>query len=497
MLSFIPILTLAAQTGPTPNLVSLTQVRIEEYKKVQNVRDKILAADPYAGLVPDALDRDADIKAMGLDGESGKQQVAIALGYEFDPGVMADLKPLDLTSNDPMIDYTIERTDPSGTPVFKSMRSGLKDLALGVYKVKVTRLTPPADPKTPPAKEVFEVYVGIIDKEDLANTLAFDTAHAPKGGPQITTDIEDDSGIPLHLYVNSHKQVFAVLDHEPSQPILFPERPEFVIFNKPADAVQAAYKNKSQGTIGSQEISWAVKEPEGIVSMEHVRRAAYLKLQKLKDTVKAQHPTEADFPPEMLQTDEFKATGLNLNSRQDQSLFLQALTYTPEGQSLTGYHPIDFTKDRAAADTAITPAGPKQFSVNTFKNTFEGKKVFLYKIKANHKKPDGSETSTEAYIGPFTPDTLAAIKKATTDVQITEEKDQDVPLNIYTNSVGSVVFVMAFRPKDLLLVPIQPTMLLTTDTIEQCKPIADKPEEAGPLVQRMPKLFTSYGILES
>jgi hypothetical protein len=65
---------------------------------------------------------------------------------------------------------------------------------------------------------------------------------------------------------------------------------------------------------------------------------------------------------------------------------------------------------------------------------------------------------------------------------------------------------MAFRPKDLLLVPVQPTILVTTDTIDQCKPIADmalnakdpiKTKEANDLVLRMPKLFTSYALQEN
>jgi len=535
---FLSLLALASISSPQASktlLIDLKEARIQDYKKIQDVRDHLLAQDPYASLTPNSILADPVVRGMGLDGQGGTDQVQQALAYKFDHGTLSGYSPLNFDSSNPVLTCTIPRTDASGQPKFVSLKEGFKGVSLGVYKVLLT-FTPSAPPAGQPPLPVRtqEVYVGILDKEDLQNTLNYQASH-PGANRQFTlsTKLVEDSVIPVQLYINSTNQLVAVLAKPPSQPLIFPERPEFVVIKNTPAEVTASFKRKDQAGLHIGGVSWAVKTPQGIVDLEHYRREACLNLQKLRDEVSAKHPTQADFPPEMLQTPEFKGTGLDLQSQRDQVIFHEALVYQPEGAKLSGYHPIDFAKDPAANYTTATTTDGTNVAVLTLRDWFAGKRAFVYKIREESADPiairlpylaalaglvrpelgeyvkaqlqrqaTSPKQVKEAYIGPMTPEALESIRKAITAVKLSEVKNESIPVNIYTNSEGDLAFVLAFEPKDLLLIPQDPMILVATDPLDSVKAIFDPAkgtkqpaqQNAAELIRKLHRVQVDYAI---
>jgi hypothetical protein len=496
LLSLLALGVVAAQqpASSTP-LVDLDQARIREFRKIQDVRSKILASDPFASTDVNALRTDPVLRDMGLDGPNGTQQIEEALGYRFDTGVYQGFHPVDMTAKDDILNCAIPRTDATGAPKFVTLKDGYKDVPLAVYKVKLVYTPHTTAPGQPPlSPKTQEIYIGILNKQDLEATLKYNTDHqSPRMQYSVAATIVPDSGIPVQLYENSARKVLAVLSKEPSQPLIFPDRPELLLFRNTPDEVTTAFKTNNRGGLRVQEVEWGFNTSEGIVGLEHIRRKAYLALQKLKADILAKNPTTADFPPEMLQTPEFKATGLDITSQHDNVVFREAMLYKPEGERMSDYHPIDFTKDKAANFTAATMADSSSFSIKSVKDTFSGQNLFLFKVEQVASDPKQPQTAQEFYVGPMTQDTLESLEKSITTVKVTQVKGAEIPIQVYTNDAGRLAFVLTVVPKDLLMIPTQPTVVVATDPVDAVKPILSfgknpTPQQQAEARQQMQKL---------
>lgn len=462
-----------AQAGSSPVLMDIEQARIQEYKKIQAVRDHLLEQDPFAALTPASLLTDPAVREMGLDSQDGSQQIEQALLYPQDNGVITGYTLLKFDSTDPALNCTIPRFGADGQPKFVTLKEGLQGVPLAVYKAHQVRTTGATPGRPAPQQNTKDVYEPFIDKEDLQNLIKNAAANPNPQQPYKVTSIVEGSAIPVHLYVNSHDQVLAVLDRAPDQPLVFPDRPYFTLVkNTPAEVETAEKKHDATG-LHIQNVMWGFMTPDGIVNLEHLRREAGAQLRTLRDKVRADHPTTADFPPEMLQTPEFKATGLDLEDQGDVVSFQEALLYAPEGAKMSGYHPIDFAKDKAADDSAVTRPDGATFEVKSIRDMYAHAKLFYFKIKEEPADPKAPQQSKIQYMGPMTPEAFAALQKSTPQIKVTEFKDQDVPVNLFTNDEGSLAFVMAFLPKDLLLIPTAPAIFVVSDPIATVKPIFD------------------------
>lgn len=453
--------------------MDIDQARIKEYKKIQAVRDHLLQQDPFATLTPSSLLTDPTVRDMGLDNEDGSQQIEQALVYPQDNGVIAGYAPLQFDSADPVLNCTIPRFGADGLPKFVSLKEGFKGVPLAVYKAHQIKTPsgPPNQPASPSTEK--DVYEPFVDKEDLQNLIKSAAANPNPQQPYKVTAIVEDSSIPIHLYANGRGQVLAVLDRAPAQPLVFPDRPYLTLIKNTPVEVETAEKKHDATGLHIQNVMWGFMTPEGIVNLEHLRRDAGAKLRALRDKVKAEHPTQADFPSEMLQTPEFKATGLDMEEEGDVLAFQEALLYTPEGATMAGYRPIDFTKDKVADASAVTRPDGSTFSVKSVRDMYAGTKLFYFKIKEEPADPKAPQQSKTQYMGPMTAGAFAALQKSTPQIKVTEFKDQDIPVNIFTNDAGDFAFVMAFAPKDLLLIPTTPAVFIVSDPVTTVKPIFD------------------------
>lgn len=474
------VITLGAILGQAPitdapkprDLLDLRQLRIVEYKKIQDVRDQIRASDPKAGVYPPSLLNDRTIKGMGLDEPGEQTQLRDALLYRFDLGTLKDYHPVDLKGNDRVLSYTVVRVDDKGEPKFMSLKQGFTGQNLQVEKVRITE-TPLPTPNGPPPAEptVSDQYSGIFVPEDLKNTLSYFEQHGRPGvAEKVKAEVIPDTSIPAQLYENKEGDLAVVLDKVPPNPLLFPLHPEFVVFRASPQDVDNAYTNHAGPMPGMDSAIWGVKEGNEIVDFEHILREQYVALQELRDKVKAQHPTTADFPPEMLQTDEFKSTGLQLP--RDNAVLMEALSFTPEGSRLHGFRPMDFAHDKAAQDTVLvaTPAGAPL--AETLAKAFDKNKPYLLRLKVTQTKNVQPGTpARELYFGPISLATFDELKtaaaKGPANATVDDVKDQDIPLSVYTNDAGDVVFVLDHKPPRTLLVPQAPMIVLATDPVDK------------------------------
>jgi hypothetical protein len=530
-MAFLLSLVLAAsvsisQTPSKTSLINLDQARIRDYRKIQAARDHLLAVDPFSNPNAQSMLTDPIVQEMKLDQPGGARQVSEALSYEFDRGKLNGYTPLSFEGTDPILDCTIPRTDENGQAKYVTLRAGFKGVNLCVYKVRLISTPIPtanAQPNAPKLEtHTQELFIGLLDKQDLQNTIKFEETHSGNRLYSLSCTILDDSAIPVQLYENPRKQVIAVLAKAPPSPLIFPIRPELVLFKNTPDQVTAGFKKGDETGLHREDVTWAVKTNDGIIDLEHVRREAYVGLQKLRDQFLAKYPTAADFPPQMVETPEFKATGLNLESQRDVMILRDALAYEPEGTKMSGYHPIDFAKDKAATfPTATRMSGI--IEVKTLKDWFDGKKIFILKIHpepvdtrllrdrfveslvgfvsqpladyvesvlGKQRRPPPTHPSVDQYIGPMTMESFADFQKSLISQKLTSIKEDAIPLNIYTNAEGKIAFVLAFEPKDLLLLPEQPTVLISTDPMEQVKAAFEPPKDSKvPASQYMTNLI--------
>src|SRR5256885_1970196 len=90
----------ALQTQPAAHdLIELKQLRIQEFKKIQDEREVLRSSDPKAGAYPAQLVTDKVIRSLGLEDPKETDQVLRdALLYRFDEGGLTDFHPLDFKS---------------------------------------------------------------------------------------------------------------------------------------------------------------------------------------------------------------------------------------------------------------------------------------------------------------------------------------------------------------------------------------------------------------
>jgi hypothetical protein len=215
------LLPLFVQTVP---LLDLQQVRVQEYKKIQAVRDKIRLADPKASLFPPAILETPEIKAMGLGSPEGAAIVQQALSYRFESSDLADFHPVDFTSKDPVLSYAAARIQESGQPTFQTFKQAFEGQSLAIYLVKVTQIPLPVPAAAQPATgSTMQEYLGPLTHADLLSELKYLQDHG-QPGVAVRTKAEEVPGeaIPVSLYDNARGDVLVVLGKVPPQPLVFP-----------------------------------------------------------------------------------------------------------------------------------------------------------------------------------------------------------------------------------------------------------------------------------
>jgi hypothetical protein len=491
MSQFVTLLALASlshvQASPTHDLIELEQLRLQEYRKIQAIRNRLLLTDPNASAATLMMDR--DVKAMGLNGSPQQtyQTIQQALNYRFDLGSLSEYHPIDFNSNDPVLTYTVARVDDKGLPKFSTLKEGLAGKKMSIFKVQVTQTPLPVpEQKVDLTPTVQSAYMGPFVKEDLVKELSYFDQHSSQGKAVRTkSEILPDSEIPVELYDDAQGHVAVVLDHAPDKPLVFPDTPELPLFKAPVPEIQKAYDTKNTDKTPLVRPLLAVKQDGQVIDFEHVKRQNCLALQQLRDKVAAAHPSSAQYPPEMLTTPEFKATGLELP--RDQQVMVTALAYRPEDQPLHGFRPIDFDKDKASNYTVIT-AGPSGTGVaRTLKDAFQNKHVLLIKLRvkraANAAPTIGADE--EVFYGPITHEAFEAASKTLTGVQ--EVSDQDVPISVYTNDSGAVAFVLASAPAKVLSVPPSPMLGVFADPVATIQDAID---------HKAPKGFAPHPVID-
>lgn len=482
---------LSAQ-APSTDLVDFQLVRVGEFKKVQQIRERIISQNKNA--TGAELVADPEIVQLGLDPHSRESDTIIqeALSYHFDQGVLTDYHPLDLASSDPVLGYTTLKFDnDQGKPHCVTVKSELAGQKLAVYKVKVTE-TPTGTTSQPATPTSYEQYTGPWVKDDLDHWLKSLQAAT---GVKRTTEIEAGEEIGAKLYDNGKGDVVVVLDKVPDQPLAFlPDGPQMLLAkNTPENLQRGLDQQNPNARAEFFSPSLAVLQDGKPVDFQDVRQKGYLELQKLRDTTMAVHPTSAQFPPEMLATPEFKSMGLDASRDEDQRILASALSFEPEDAVMHGYHPIDWDKDKAAGYAAVV-LGTNGPTAVTLKDAFQGKSPCVMRLKYTPVARAGSQDQPQTiYAGPITSDTLLGLSKAAFGKGTFEEiKSEDLPLQIYTNDKGDLAFVFTTRPPKPLLVPPSPPVPFYNDPVDKVKGFLNSP--ANKVQQSLHPVVAAFAV---
>src|SRR2546423_464236 len=494
LISLALVLTAGIQTSPSQDLIDFQQIRIGEFKKIQNIRDQILTQNPKAD--PSMLMTNAQIRDMGLSLQNYKGALQEALDYRFDLGSMPDFHPVDFKSDDPVLTYSVARFPEGGKPKMTTLKAGLAGQQLVIYRVKAT-VKPKAEAGKPaPEPQSYFQYVGPFTQDDVGHQLkAFKDQQKKAKDQTVDVELVDGQQIPVTLYDNKLGQLALVLDRAPDQPLSFPEHPQLHIFLDAPEKVQSVLDgtNTSYQPMPAR-VFQAVKTGDGIQDFEHIRRAKYMEVQKLSDDLKAKHPTTADFPPELLQAPQLKDWGIV-----DQNLLFQALSFHPEGATLHGFRPIDWSKDRAAQYVTVSLGAGSSPTALTLKDAYEGKQVEIVKLKLTMpppaNKPLHNDITQVPYDGPITPDYIDAVRKqAPAKAKIEEIKSGDIPLDVYTNDSGALAFVMRNVPSQPLLLPARPMLPIFTDPLAKIRALMNQP---NPTEQPHQATDLAFAIIKS
>ena len=169
-MTVLPFLVFAAiggvQTPASRDLIDLQTVRLQEFRKVRAIRDRIREQDPKAGEYPPSLVTDPTIRSMGLASSEGASSLQMALTVPYDRGTLTDFHPLDVSSKDPVLNYTTAGFTDKGDPKFITLKTALHDRKLMMYKVKVTKTPLPTPGKPAGPAESSDQFMGVFTRED-------------------------------------------------------------------------------------------------------------------------------------------------------------------------------------------------------------------------------------------------------------------------------------------------------------------------------------------